>query len=131
MSEEKKHITAETESTQTSESVWLQIKEDTINMLGLNDLLNYPKVISQVTFVLFMVSIFIFHIYNSHKAVRLVRERELLKKEIKELKWEHISIKSDMLQKSMLSDIEIHADSLGLKSLQTPPYKIVVSKHEN
>lgn len=116
---------------QEKTSVWSQISDDTINMLGLGNFLKYPKVIKQVAFILFLITLTLSFIYNSHKAIKMVRDKDVLQAEIREIKWELTSIKSELLQNSMQSDIEKQIESIGLKSSKTPPYKIVVSKNEN
>ncbi len=113
------------------EKVSQQVIKDLMDLFGLGDLLNYTTVIKQVAFVAFIVGIGVFHIYNSHKAVRMVRDLNTLENEIKELRWEQISLKSDLMKRSMQSDIEQNIQELGLKRLKTPPYKIVVKTNED
>lgn len=119
------------ETASKNESVGQQVVNDLLELFGLEDLLNYSNVIRQVMFIAFLLGIGIFHIYNSHKAVRMVREANVLEKEIQELRWEQISIKSDLLKRSMQSDIEKDLEGMGFISLETPPYKIVIHKDEN
>lgn len=113
------------------EKISQQIINDLLDLFGLGDLLNYTHVIKKVAFISFLVGIGVFHIFNSHKAVRLVRDQNALENEIKELRWEQISIKSDLMKRSMQSDIEQSIQDLGLKRLKTPPYKIVVRTNED
>ncbi|MCO5232596.1 MAG: hypothetical protein LC105_11795 [Chitinophagales bacterium] len=105
--------------------------KELLDLFGLEDISKYSVIFKQAFFILFIITIGIFHIYNSHKAVKMVREAANLEKEIKDLRWEHLSIKSDLLKQSMQSDIETRVQSIGLKSIKTPPYKIVVPPHEN
>jgi hypothetical protein len=113
------------------EKISQQIISDLLDLFGLGDLLNYTHVVKKVAFVSFIVGIGIFHIFNSHKAVRLVRDQSVLENEIKELRWEQISIKSDLMKRSMQSDIEQSIQDLGLKRLKTPPYKIELKTNED
>lgn len=113
------------------ENLWQVVINDLLELLGIGDILNYSNVIKQVAFVCFLICVAIFHIFNSHQAVKMVREKNTLETEIKELRWEQMSIKSDLLKRSMQSDIEKDIEAIGLKSLKTPPYKIVVPKNEN
>lgn len=110
------------------ESVWHQVVQDLLDLFGIGDVLSYSNVIKQAMFICFLIGIAVFHIYNGHKAVRWVREKNNLEQEIKELRWEEMSIKSDMLKRSMQSDIEKDIEAIGLSSSKTPPYKIVVPK---
>lgn len=123
----------ELESPQVSdaESMRRQIVAALLDLLGLSDWVTYSKVMNQVLFVLFIVSIGIFHVYNTHRAEGMTRETVKLEKEIKELRWEYTSIKSELMMKSKLSDIEAAVAEHGLYSPPVPPMKIVVKKNEN
>lgn len=105
--------------------LWKQIKEDLANLFGVGDLSDYSTSIKQAFFICFIILIALFHIYNSHKAVRFISDKNKLEEEIKQLRWEELSIRSNMLNRSMFSKIEGDIDSLGLKSLVEPPFKIV------
>ncbi|MCO5247624.1 MAG: FtsL-like putative cell division protein [Chitinophagales bacterium] len=113
------------EIAESETALWQQIKEDLLNLLGVGDLLNYSVIIKRAFFFCFLICIVLFHIYNSHKAVRMINDKNKLEAEIKELEWEKLSIKSDMLKKSMFSKIENDIEPLGLKPLLESPYKIV------
>ena len=119
------------ETAAPQEKLSQQIRSDLLDLFGLGDMLNYASVIKQALFAAFIVGIGIFHIFNSHKAVKMVREQDTLENEIKELRWEQISLKSDLMKRSMLSDIELNIQELELKRLKTPPYKIVVKSSED
>lgn len=113
------------------EKISQQIISDLLDLFGLGDMLNHTIIIKRVVFAVFILGIGIFHIFNSHKAVKMVREQNNLENEIKELRWEQISLKSDLMKRSMQSDIEQNIQELGLKRLKTPPYKIVVKPNED
>lgn len=112
-------------------NLWQQVVQDLLDLFGLGDMFSYSSIIKQAFFVCFLIGIAVFHIYNSHQSVKWVRQKNDLEQEIKELRWEEMSIKSDMLKRSMQSDIEKDIEAIGLISTKTPPYKIVVPKNEN
>src|SRR5690554_2445556 len=113
---ELENIKPSNDENQKESSVWSQVASDTISLLGLGNFMKYPKVINQVVLILFLITLALSFIYNSHKAIKMVREKDTLKAEIKEIKWELTSIKSELLQNSMQSDIEKQIESIGLKS---------------
>lgn len=133
MSIDEKDISSVEASAPVSEkeNVWQQVVQDLLQLLGIGDVFSYASVIKQAMFICFLIGLAVFHIYNSHKSVRWVREKNQLEQEIKELRWEEMSIKSDLLKRSMQSDIERDIEALGLESAKTPPFKIVVPKNEN
>ncbi len=73
---------------------------------------------------LLLALLFAVYIYAQHHAARMQKERETLKKEIKELRAEYITIKSDLMDKSKQSEIVNKLEPLGVKELKTPPAKI-------
>jgi hypothetical protein len=107
-----------------------QVVDGILDLLGLSDWVTYSKVMQQVFFFLFIISIGILHVYNSHQAEGMNRKKIRLEKEIKELRWEYMSVKSDLMQRSKLSDIEKALEHKGLKTGQQPPLKIVVKRNE-
>ena len=113
------------------EEVRRQVVNTLLDMLGLSDWVTYSKVMKQAFFVLFLVGIGIFHIFNAHRAEGMIRQITILEREIKELRWEYTSVKSDLMMRSKLTDLEKVLEPTGLKSFQDPPQKIVVSKNEH
>jgi hypothetical protein len=114
-----------------AELVRRQIVSGLLDLLGLSDWVTYSKVMSQIFFVVFLLGIGIFHVYNTHLAEDMVRRSNRLEMEIKELRWEYMSVKADLMKRSMYSDIKQTAESIGLISPPTPPAKIVVKRNEN
>lgn len=104
--------------------------EGFIHVLGLDGLLTYSKVMQNTLFVLFLLGIGIFHVFNTHSAERMVRNIARKEQKIKELRWEYTSVKSDMMFKSKQTELETQLAPYGLQPLVQPPYKIVVKKNE-
>ena len=71
-------------------------------------------VFSNFTYLLFIGFLGIVYIANAHFAEKSVRRIQQLQKEIKELKWEYTSIKSETMYKSMQSQIDESLESVGL-----------------
>lgn len=71
-------------------------------------------VFSNFTFLLFVAFLGIVYIANAHFAEKSVRNIQSLQKEIKELKWEYTSIKSETMYKSMQSQISPDLGETGL-----------------
>lgn len=107
-----------------------QVVDGILDLLGLSDWVTYSKVMQQVFFFLFIIGIGILHVYNSHQAEGMIRSKVKLEKEIKELRWEYMSVKSDLMHRSKLSDIEKALQHTGLTTGQQPPLKIVAKKDE-
>lgn len=77
-------------------------------------------------FLLFLGGLGILYIANAHFAEKGVRRIQTLQKEIKELKWEYTSIKSETMYKSMQSQIDGRFKSNELELDEKGPKVILV-----
>lgn len=71
-------------------------------------------VFANFNYVLFLAFLGIVYITNAHFAEKSVRDIQHIQKEIKELKWEYTSIKSQTMYKSMQSQMDVQLESTGL-----------------
>lgn len=83
-------------------------------------------VFGNFSFLLFLGFLGIVYIANAHLAERSVRRIQLLQKEIRELKWEYTSIKSETMFKSMQSKIDESVEPAKLNLEKRGPKVIVV-----
>lgn len=83
-------------------------------------------VFGNFSYVLFLGFLGIIYIANAHFAEKGVRRIQLLQKEIRELKWEFTSIKSETMYKSMQSQIDESLEPVGLDLENKGPKVIVV-----
>ncbi len=72
----------------------------------------------------------IFYIYNAHYAQRIVRKTDEVKAEIKELRAEYITIKSELMYQSKQSQVSKRLENTELKELRNPPYKITYTEKD-
>jgi hypothetical protein len=89
--------------------------------------LNYQSVVKQVPFFLFLTLLAVVYIYNGHYADKTIRNINRTAKEVKELKYEYISVKSEVMFQSKTSELVKAVEPLGLKELLQSP---VVLKEE-
>lgn len=85
-------------------------------------------VFGNLAYLFFLGFLAIVYIANSHLAERNVREIQRLQKEIKELKWEYTSIKSETMYKSLQSQLDPSVESSGLQLDPQGPKVIVVEE---
>jgi len=81
----------------------------------------------QIPFALFIVVLLLIHIWNAHNTEKIIRKTDKLNREIKELRSEYISILSDLMSESKQSSVAKKLDTLGIKELTAPPFKIISS----
>ena len=102
--------------------------ESVLRVFGIDDFISYAQVIHNFLFVAAIVFIGVIEIFNTHMAVRLNRGINKKQETIKELRWEYMTVKTEMNQKSKQSELQKILEPYGLKSLQEPPKKIEVKK---
>jgi len=92
--------------------------------------INYQLITQNLPFLLFLAFVALVYIANSHLAEKKVRRINKLSREIKELKWEYLSVKSELMFRSKLSEVSKAVEPLGLKELNTPPQRIEAKQTE-
>ena len=55
---------------------------------------------------------------------------EQVKKEMKEFRWRYMSAKADLMYNCKMTEVANAVKPLGLKTLDSPPQKIVIAKGE-
>lgn len=78
-------------------------------------------------FGLYLSLLALIYIGHNYWAERTIRNIEKTKYELKELRSEHISMKSELMFNSKQSEIAKRLNEHGLKESTTPPYKIIAN----
>lgn len=76
-------------------------------------------------FVVFLAIIGLVYIWNSHYAEKQVKEMAKLKKEVKQLKSKYLEKRATLSAGTQYTVIRDQADSLGLKKISEPAFKLV------
>ena len=105
-----------------------RIVETVLRVFGLDDFNTYAQVMHNFIFVGALVLVGVIEIFNTHLAVRLNRSIAKKQEIIKELRWEYLSVKTEMNLKSKQSELQKILEPYGIKSPQEPPKKIEVKK---
>jgi hypothetical protein len=88
---------------------------------GWKRLLNYQSIVKQVPFFLFLALLAVIYIYNGHYADKTIRNINQTAKEVKELKYEYKTVKSEVMFRSKQSELAKAVEPLGLKELTIAP----------
>ena len=83
--------------------------------------LNYQSIVKQVPFFLFLATLAVVYIFNGHYADKTMRKINRTAKEVKELKYEYIAVKSKVMYQSKQSELVKVVVPLGLKELTESP----------
>ncbi len=78
-------------------------------------------------FLFFLTVLGMLYIANKHYTEKNIRQIEKINKELKELKWEHLTAKSILMSKSKQSEVVKITKTFGLNEAVVPPTKIVVN----
>ncbi len=87
--------------------------------------LSKENALAQVPFIFFIVFLCMLYISNSYYAEGMVRDINKTTNELKELRSEYITTKSDLMHASKQSEVAVIATAIGIEESTTPPYKIV------
>lgn len=85
-------------------------------------------VFKNLPFVLFLCFIAMVYIANAHYSEKKVREIQKMQSDLKQQRWQYMSLKSELMFESKRSEIINALEPIGLKTSQNKPNKIVVSK---
>lgn len=92
--------------------------------------LTSDKTLQHLPFILFLAVIAIFYIANGYYADDKIREVNRVSNELKELRSEYISTKSELMFASKQSEVAKAVEELGLQEPVVPPIKIEVDSLE-
>ena len=90
----------------------------------------FAKISRNIQFLFFCFLLCMMYIWNNHMSQKLVRDINLKAKELKELRWDYLTIKADLMYKSKLTEVLPRADKMGLEVMNNPPNKINLKKKE-
>jgi hypothetical protein len=87
--------------------------------------LTRENVVKQLPFLIFTMIIALVYISNSYSSEKLALSIERIKKENEVLRYEHILMKSQLMDYSRQSEVAKKLNGTGLKESTVPPYKIL------
>ena len=95
-----------------------------LNVFGL---IEKEMLVKLMPFIFFLTVIALVYIANSYYAEKTIREIDMTAKDLKELRSEYISVKSELISKSNQSQVAAAVLQAGLKESRVAPKKIVVT----
>ena len=106
-------------------------KKSLYDRLDLTRFVQHETVIRHMPFILFIALLALLYIWNNHYAVKSVKTINKNEKEIKQLKWEYLTAKSELEGKSKQSEVARLVEPYSIKELKAPPVKIYVDEQRN
>jgi hypothetical protein len=99
---------------------------------SLKDILNgnfltSEKVVSYLPFIFFLTFIAMVYIGNGYQAENTIRDINRISNELKELRSEYITTKSELMFRSKQSEVAKSLEMYGIKESVVPPKKILIA----
>ncbi|KAA3643628.1 MAG: hypothetical protein DWP98_13030 [Bacteroidetes bacterium] len=92
--------------------------------------LSKEQVTGSLPFIFFLTFLGICYIANGYQTEKVIRDLYNTNNELKELRSEYITTKSDLMYISKQSQVARATAGFGLKELTSPPKKIVLTESE-
>ena len=96
------------------------------DVLG-GDYLSKNTVVDNVPFLIYLAVLALFYIANTYNTERMYKQIEKTKTELKELRYQYITVRSTLMFESKLSELYKRTQAIGLKETLIPPFKIFYS----
>jgi len=90
--------------------------------------LRISYLITKFPFLAFLTGIALIYILNANISQKKIRQINVLKDEVKSLRWEHASLKSEINKDSKRSSIVSSVETLNLKEPNQQIKKILIPK---
>lgn len=90
---------------------------------------SYKMVLDNVPYLAFLAVLCVIYINNSKNAVTTQRSLNKMNDTLKELRWEYMNAKSQMMSAQMEIEVMKNAADLGLKPMLVPAFRI--AKEDN
>lgn len=97
---------------------------------ALVDKLSYRGIVGNVPYLAFVALLCVYYINSNKKAVEVQRELNEQNKVLKELRWEYMDVKSQMMYAQMETEVIKSAADIGLMPMTLPPFKIKTAEEQ-
>lgn len=99
-----------------------------LNVVGLID---KAALVKFMPFIFFLTALAVIYIANSYVAENTIRNIDRIERDLKELRSEYISGKSELMVKSKQTEVATSVASMGIKESTVAPRKIIDRSNQN
>lgn len=92
------------------------------------DKISYKGMVKNMPYLIFLTLLAIIYIANNNHAIGLVRQLDVKKKELKQLRWRYMDLQSRLMYQTSESQLKLKTEALGLKPLKEPAFEIRVKQ---
>ena len=125
---EKKEVKEEAPKSARSAASSARLPRGFINVLN-GSFLTREKVLGNMPFILFCAGLMIIYIAYGYQTERIVRQLDHTGSELKELRSEYITVRSQLDKKEQQSQVESGIGAFGLEDSRVSPVKSEVGMH--
>lgn len=87
---------------------------------------SYKAIVNNIPYLAFVALLGVLYINNSQHAIEMQRDLNNKNKELKELRWKYMDIKTKLMNARMEMEVIKNAGRLGLKPMILPAYRIEI-----
>ncbi|MBU6167894.1 MAG: hypothetical protein KGQ86_02570 [Bacteroidetes bacterium] len=95
------------------------------------EFLGSDEIFNKLIYIVFIGFLALLYIANSHFSEKKIRQIQVLQDEIKELRWEYMTLASENRVKAQRSQMADRFDVLGLRPFERRPYKLLVNSKKS
>ena len=88
---------------------------------------SYRAIVNNIPYLAFVVLLCVLYISNSHRAIEMQRELNAQNKQLKELRWKYMDVKSQLMYVKTETQVIKNAEKIGLKPSLLPAYKVTTA----
>ncbi len=96
--------------------------------LDFNEMMKPEKLRSNLPYFLFLVLLAMIYISNTHSVESTFKLIDKMKVELKEVRWNYMSAKSDLMYRCKQTEVAKAVEPMGLKEITAPPKKILIEE---
>jgi hypothetical protein len=111
----------------SQESLKIGVESSFHDVLG-GTFLTRKGVVKLLPFILYLTFLALLYIANTYYAEKKVREIADIRMEMKELRYEYITTKSELMFNTKQTEIAKHLANTGIEESTQPPHKIYLEK---
>lgn len=101
-----------------------------LKKVDFNAMFSVENLTANAPFILFLFFLVLVYIGNTHEMENTVRDIDRTKDELRQVRWEYMSAKSELMYNCKQTEVAVAVKPLGLKELKEPPKKIVIAADE-
>ena len=79
-------------------------------------------------YFLFITILLMFYIANTYYSEKKERDIQALRKSLKELRYEYITTRSELMRQSQQSEVAVKLSNTQIKESRVPPVKVIIKE---